>query len=488
MASSGACLNHVRLTPADRQRSAHDELALDLTRDELERRFLTPRLENRPVTVGGRTLAWEQIERIRINQTTESSEKLLPRIRAAQAADPIAVVGITDEWYVTKEGREVTDELITEPVGSAAALVAPQASGLWFHVRVGDAGLRGLLRQGEEFNLSEAQVLEQFALPWREGRDVILDGKAFSPTKARLTVYAGPRLTTHQRGMGQGWVNAIASGEDVTGELLGTNRPSSHVGLAGRSAPQRDPRSVAVAHGRDDQARRAMFGFLQDLGLTPLDWGSLRARTGHTNPYTGDVVELAFQVAQAVVVLFTPDDEARLHPELAGEDEPEHERRLTGQPRSNVILEAGMALISHPDRTIIVELGRLRPISNLAGRNTVRITGSDTTAKLNELASRLETAQCPVNRHGTDWLDTQRFAQLAALTRRASAGVSATPTQVDDLLLEVRAAAERAEVSLPVSHDQDVVAFLRDRREPFDSGAGLLEGLLQAGWGMTPRA
>ncbi len=217
-----------------------------------------------------------------------------------------------------------------------------------------------------------------------------------------------------------------------------------------------------------------MFGFLQDLGLQPLAWGDLRARTASTNPYTGEVVELAFSVAQAVVVLFSPDDQARLHPDLRNEREPDYEQELTGQPRANVILEAGMALMSHPDRTIIVEIGHLRPISNLAGRNTVRITGGESPGKLNDLASRLETAGCPVNRNSEDWLNTSRFQRLEAL-RRVEPSIHAQSSriqgQVDELLLEVQAAAGRADVHLQTPHDQRIAEFLRNRQEPFDAAA-----------------
>ena len=163
--------------------------------------------------------------------------------------------------------------------------------------------------------------------------------------------------------------------------------------------------------------RDAMFEFLRALGLDPLEWEELVATTGSAMPYSGEAVEQGFRQAQAVVVLFSPDDEARLHPDLHGcQGEPEHERELTGQPRANVILEAGLAVATHPDRTIVVEVGDLRPISNLSGRNVVRFAG--TTDHLNTLAGRLERAGCHVRRDRGDWLDTKRFTALPALKRQ----------------------------------------------------------------------
>jgi predicted nucleotide-binding protein len=182
--------------------------------------------------------------------------------------------------------------------------------------------------------------------------------------------------------------------------------------------PPPDRRKVFVVHGRDREARNALFSFLRDLDLHPLEWEELVAATGSTSPFTGQVVAArAFTDAQAVVVLFTPDDEARLHASLHQDDEPEHETELTGQARPNVLLEAGMALGANPDRTILVELGRLRPVSDLAGRNVVRL--GSTNAPLNALAHRLEAAGCQVNRANPAWMDPARFAALAARSRQA---------------------------------------------------------------------
>lgn len=80
---------------------------------------------------------------------------------------------------------------------------------------------------------------------------------------------------------------------------------------------------------------------------------------------------------------------------------------------------------SHPRRTILLELGRTREISDLAGRNTIRLDGS--TQRLNAFATRLENAGCDPDRQGGDWLDGSSFAGLDALTRVPSTGASAGP-------------------------------------------------------------
>ena len=65
---------HVRLTPTGQKKLSGDELALDLSQEQLEERFLAPRREGRPITVRGRTYEWDDIERIAVNETEESSE------------------------------------------------------------------------------------------------------------------------------------------------------------------------------------------------------------------------------------------------------------------------------------------------------------------------------------------------------------------------------------------------------------------------------
>lgn len=57
-----------------------------------------------------------------------------------------------------------------------------------------------------------------------------------------------------------------------------------------------------------------MFDFLRALGLKPLEFGRLVAETAKGAPYIGEVLDHAFEVATAVVVLFTPDVKTRSSP------------------------------------------------------------------------------------------------------------------------------------------------------------------------------
>ncbi|MFZ0946849.1 MAG: nucleotide-binding protein [Candidatus Sulfotelmatobacter sp.] len=154
-------------------------------------------------------------------------------------------------------------------------------------------------------------------------------------------------------------------------------------------------------HGRDERLRAGMFDFLRSLDLNPLEWSRAVALTGKSAPYIGEILNAAFSQAQAVVVLFSPDDLARLRPDLCGKNEPPHEVNVTHQARPNVLFEAGMAMARHPDRTVLVEIGVLRPFSDIGGRHTIRMDNS--TKKRQEIAQRLRVAGCPVNLSGTDW-------------------------------------------------------------------------------------
>jgi predicted nucleotide-binding protein len=170
-----------------------------------------------------------------------------------------------------------------------------------------------------------------------------------------------------------------------------------------------DPRAVFVVYGRNDKARLAMFSFLHSLNLKPLEWNHLIRLTGNGSPYVGDVLDVGFRVAQAAIVLFTPDDEAQLRQQYRSINEPPYEAILTPQPRPNVILEAGMALGIAPTRTILVEFGNLRPISDLHGRHFIRMNNNH--ARRNDLVQRLQTAGCSVDLTGNDWTTEGDFEQ-----------------------------------------------------------------------------
>ena len=169
----------------------------------------------------------------------------------------------------------------------------------------------------------------------------------------------------------------------------------------------KDNRKVFVAYGRNIEMKKAMFEFLKALDLFPQDWKELVASTGKGSPYVGDVLDKAFSDAQAIVILLTPDDEGRMNYNFLSDRDPPHERSLTPQARQNVIFEAGIAMGYRPDRTIIVQIGNIRPFSDIGGRHTIIMDNSED--KRGDLAKRLNTAGCPTNTFGSEWLKAGNF-------------------------------------------------------------------------------
>jgi len=130
---------------------------------------------------------------------------------------------------------------------------------------------------------------------------------------------------------------------------------------------------VFVVHGRNVHLRDSLFAFLRAVDLKPLEWSQAITATGEGSPYIGQVLDAAFSKARAVVVLMTPDDEAWLKKEfLDGYDE-QYEREPTGQARPNVLFEAGMAMGRDSKRTVLVQIGYLRPFSDVGGRHVLRL-------------------------------------------------------------------------------------------------------------------
>lgn len=165
---------------------------------------------------------------------------------------------------------------------------------------------------------------------------------------------------------------------------------------------QRRGTSVFVVHGRNDKARREMFAFLRSIGLQPLEWNQIVKKTRQASPYVGTILDTAFREAAAVVVILTPDDEARLRPTYRKSHDSDFEKHLMGQARPNVLFEAGMAFGRNPESTVLVQLGELRPFSDVAGRHLVHLSNDPTSRQ--ELATKLANAGCNVDTSGTDWL------------------------------------------------------------------------------------
>lgn len=185
-----------------------------------------------------------------------------------------------------------------------------------------------------------------------------------------------------------------------TGQILTTVPIPSQDAVA-------DKVSVFVVHGRNISIKDSTFQFLHSIGLKPIEWTQAVTATGKATPYIGEVLDAAFKMAQAIIVLMTPDDEGRLLEKFQSTDDPAFEKELTLQCRLNVIFEAGLAMGRNQNRTIFVEVGKLRPFSDIGGRYVIRMDGSP--QKRHELAMRLQNAGCKIDLSSPDWINCGNF-------------------------------------------------------------------------------
>lgn len=162
-------------------------------------------------------------------------------------------------------------------------------------------------------------------------------------------------------------------------------------------------KAVMVIYGHDREANDALFSWLRAIGLQPREWSQLVHASGDASPYIGQVLEQAFKDSQAVIAFFTPDELV-----LRRGVDPTDNDTWRLQARPNVLIEAGMALITHPSRTVLVVHGPQELPSDLAGRHYIRLSHTSPEA-LHSLASRLHDAGCETDQTGTDWLNAARF-------------------------------------------------------------------------------
>jgi predicted nucleotide-binding protein len=197
--------------------------------------------------------------------------------------------------------------------------------------------------------------------------------------------------------------------------------PARATARKGKAAPKTKENTVFVVHGRDTKLRDAMYQFLGAVGLKPQEWGhAIRAARGRGgNPLVNDAVAKVMEQAQALVVLLSPDDEAKLKDQFVGKHEKQTEGKLRGQARQNVIFETGIALGAHHRKTVMVQFGDIKPFSDVGGMHIPRFTGDDRSR--HDLANRLEDLGCKINRDGDHWLRAGDFTPTAPWTRRKKA-------------------------------------------------------------------
>lgn len=172
-----------------------------------------------------------------------------------------------------------------------------------------------------------------------------------------------------------------------------------------KKAAKTKENSVFVVHGRDRKLTDAVYQLLGALGLKPLEWGhAIKAAQG-ANPFVSDAVQKILEKAQAIVVLLTPDDLVQLKPQFVDPKREKHtEGKPRGQSRPNVIFEAGLAIGAHHAKTLIVQVGDVKPFTDIGGMHILHL--SDSAASRNDFAKRLGKLGCKLDQDGDHWLRT----------------------------------------------------------------------------------
>jgi predicted nucleotide-binding protein len=199
------------------------------------------------------------------------------------------------------------------------------------------------------------------------------------------------RHILHFTGIGQDY-NFLRASLRLAGCMMGTDSEASNAPEVPRVSP--NPQKVFVVHGRDFAAKSAMFAFLRSLDLTPIEWDkAVRSANKGSSAYTGEAAVAGIDEAQAVVVLLTGDDLVQLEkPGAVGQSS---SRR---QARPNVLFEAGITFSRCGERTILVQLGNVRPCHDMEGRSMIKLTNKSTSRW--RLIQRLIDAGCPVQLDG----------------------------------------------------------------------------------------
>lgn len=225
-----------------------------------------------------------------------------------------------------------------------------------------DSGASEIRMDSKEYGALKAKVLDL--------RGVLLDDEGFSHPKSN------------------------ADKTTVTSDVSATNfnsgvTPLTEATYHRTSKPMNvpDKKYVFIVQGRDHRPVQALEQYLHFLGLKVLTWVDAVKLTGKSAPETFEVVKTGLAKAGAIIVIFSPDDEARLNPVLTPNEPAE---RPTGQPRQNVLLEAGMAFAMAPERTIFVKSAHTRAISDIQGFHWVYMNGAWDSRE--DLKNRLENA------------------------------------------------------------------------------------------------
>lgn len=130
-----------------------------------------------------------------------------------------------------------------------------------------------------------------------------------------------------------------------------------------------------------------------------------------------DAVTKIMEKAQAIVVLLSPDDDVHLKDQFVASYERATEGKVQGQARPNVIFETGIAIGAHHKKTVIVQVGDVKPFTDIGGMHILRLTGSDSSR--HEFSRRLDDLGCKIDTDGDHWLRAGDFTPTSGKVKKS---------------------------------------------------------------------
>lgn len=172
---------------------------------------------------------------------------------------------------------------------------------------------------------------------------------------------------------------------------------------------------VFVIYGRDSLAHTELVKFLEALGLEVLGFDEVAGQLGPA-PFIADIVTRGIAIADAVVALFTPDEQAVLYDPDTGRSIERESGGARWQARPNVIFEAGVAYGLGKAKPILTVLGAdVRLFSDVGSMHFVELDGPG--AKQN-LHDRLTAVLGPLKPTRPDWATSPESGDFQKCIRK----------------------------------------------------------------------
>lgn len=172
---------------------------------------------------------------------------------------------------------------------------------------------------------------------------------------------------------------------------------------------------VFIIHGRDTEARDELVKFIEVLGLEAHTFADVVNESGAA-PIISRVVERSIRSCNAVIALFTPDEQATLYSQAGERQSDRQDSRW--QARPNVIFEAGLAWGIAQNKTILATIGPdVRSLfSNLSGFHSIELENNRAKENLRIALSRILKKE--LKPHRRNWRDPAVSGNFEACVRR----------------------------------------------------------------------